>query len=180
MKIVLWSVLVMGTGVAFAQPKEPPKDSKPPVTKPVPKEKLATLKKWARTWTCAGTAATEKRAAKLTFRRELDNFWYSVRLEVAKTQTAPAFIGHAMFGVDPVTQDWMTRGFDNAGGMLDAKATLTWGLSGDEANGMSWDGEVRTGTGKQPARFDFELGNDGKLSFHAKIGGKDVFAYSCR
>jgi hypothetical protein len=177
MKIASWSVFVVGTGVAFAQPKDP---RPPPVARPVPAASLGTLKKWVRTWNCTGTAAGDKRAAKLIFRRELDNFWYSAHLEVAKTATVPVFISHAMFGADPVTKDWITRGFDNAGGVLEAKATLTWGKSGDEANGMSWDGELRVSTGKQPVRFDFDLANDGTLSLNAKIAGKDVFTYSCR
>src|SRR5712672_1626264 len=96
-------VLLALPGLAFAQPKDKPpappppppkKDEAKPIPPPAatPSKDLDSLKAWAKTWSCSGNnAAGEKVAPKLTLKRELDNFAYSVKIEVPKGKASPGF-----------------------------------------------------------------------------------------
>ncbi len=188
MKTALVITLIAGTGVAFAQPKDskpapkdPPKDAPKPVppAAPTPAKELDLLKAWTKGWTCTGTNMGEKTSAKLTFKRELDSFWYSIKFEAPKTKAMGAFTGMAMFGVDPVSKGWVVSGFDNHGGSITMKAKITDGTPAGTASAMTWEGDANDVRGKMPAKFTFTADKK-SLKFVGDFAGKTAFDYDCK
>jgi hypothetical protein len=190
-KTALCISIAVGTTFAFAQPKDskpapPPKDApkdapkdikKPePPAMPTPSKDLDAAKGFAKAWICQGTMgeAATKVAAKFTMKRDLDNFWYSVRFEVPKSKAGPGFIGMAMVGIDPESKGWIVSGFDNHGGMIKMKATLS-------AGSMTWEGDaLGEPMGKVAAKMTFTVDDKKKLKFIGEFGGKKAFEHDCR
>jgi hypothetical protein len=178
MKTTSCIALIAGTGVAFAQPKdskpapkEPPKEAPKP---PTPSKDLDALKGWDKVWTCTGSAmGQDKVNAKLTIKRDLDGFWYSARFEVPKQGKMPgAFIGQATLGIDPGTKGWIAEGFDNHGGVIRMKVTISGGT-------MTWDGEA-IDEKKQPAKFTFTVDDKKKMKFVGEFSGQKAFDHDCK
>jgi hypothetical protein len=179
-KIALSIILLATSSVALAQPKDAKKKADEPAPppaapKPTPAKELDALKPWLKTWKCTGAnMAGEKVSAKLTFKRELDNFWASVKFEVAKTAKVPAFVGMGMFGIDPATKSWAMQGWDNMGGMIDMKTASA------SPTAITWEGTSVDMGRKAPAKFSMNLDDKKKLKFVGEIGGQKAFDYDCK
>ena len=163
------SAIVMGVlfscATAFAD------DAKAPAM-PAPDAALDAVKPMLKSWSCTGTnMAGEKGSAKLTYKKELGGFWFSLDIKVAKTKGMPEFDGMAMFGLDPVKKDWVMEGFDSFGGTLHVRSK----------DGMAWTG-TSVDQGKETPTT-LTLGMDAKTKHHtfsAVVNGQKAFDYDCK
>jgi hypothetical protein len=172
MKRALLVTCVLGAAVALADPAL--KNRAPPP--PSPPKELDALKPYLKAWTCNGVnAAGDPVGASITFQRELDGFWASLKLEQPKTRSAPAFTGFAMFGIDPTAKTWTMEGWDSWGGTLHLHApSIT-------ATSMVFEGDS-TDLGKT-SKTKFTIGLPGKgksLTFVAEIGGTKTVDQTCK
>ncbi|MBA2538968.1 MAG: hypothetical protein H0V17_04980 [Deltaproteobacteria bacterium] len=183
MKTAFGITLLVGTGVAFAQPKEAPKKDAPkeapapaPMAKPTPAKELDATKDWQKTWACTATNdGGEKVLGKLALKKELEGFWVGLVMSTQKTKTMPAFLGQAVFGVDPVSKAWVMTGYDNMGGWINMKGKEATAIS------MIWEGEAGNMSGKKvPAKFTMTLADKKKLKFIGEFGGKKAFEHDCK
>jgi hypothetical protein len=150
-------------------------DSPAPVAAPAMPKPSADLDAWKpmlKSWSCTGTnPAGEKGSAKITIKKELDGFWFSLRFEVAKSKMMPAFIGMAMIGQDPVKKDWQLEGWDNMGGTLHVRSK----------DGMAWTGTSIDQGKETPASLTFAMDAKTKhTTFQATINGQKIFDYDCK
>ena len=181
-KTALSITLLVGTGMAFAQPKDAPKkdapkEAPPAMAKPTPAKELEVTKDWTKNWTCTATNdAGEKVNGKLTIKKELEGFWMAMRFETQKTKTQPAFTGMAMFGVDPVSKGWVMTGYDNGGGWINMKGKEA------TATSMVWEGEAGNGPSGKKATAKFTMSNGDKkaLKFVGEFNGKKGFEHDCK
>ena len=153
---------------------EPPKPAAPPT----PAKELDVAKGFAKTWACTGTNdAGDKVAPKLSWKLDVDKFWYAVRMDRPKTKSSPAFTGVGYIGIDPVGKGWVFEGFDNMGGMIHLKAAAA-AVTAEQA---VFEGEAASGMGKAPAKFTLKLDPKAKtLNFVGEFGGKKEFDYACK
>ena len=162
-------------GAPAVAPKAPPAD--PP--KPTPAKELDMVKPFAKGWTCTGSNPKgDKLSAKMSFKLDLDKFWYAVRMDVVKNKV-PSFTGMAWMGMDPAVKGgWIFEGADSHGGNIHLKATA----AGVTAEQMVFEGEAADpAMGKAPMKFTFKL--DGKtkhLSVVGEFGGQKGFEYDCK
>ena len=196
MKNIALCISLAATTFAFAQPKDskpapPPKDAPkdikkpPPDTKPEPPKKmeppkpsadLDAAKDFAKAWACTGTMGDAKVSSKFTIKKDLDGFWYSVRLDVPKSKTSPGFVGMGMMGIDAETNAWVMNGFDNHGGMIRMKPSIS-------GTTMTWDGDAIGNGGPQKkvaSKMTFTLDDKKKLKFVGEFGGQKAFEYDCK
>jgi hypothetical protein len=176
MKKAVLLMVIAGTGVAFAQPKDAPKKGAPPpaMVKPTPAKELEVTKAWIKTWACTATnPAGEKVLGKLAIKKELDGMWMSIKFDTQKTRSDLAFSGMAMFGIDPVSKGWVLTGYDNMGGWINLKGKEA------TATSMIWEGNAGSSRGQMPTRFTFALDNK-KLKFVGEFGGKKAFEHDCK
>jgi hypothetical protein len=172
-------MVIAGTGVAFAQPKDAKKEAPPAppaMPKPTPAKELEVTKDWMKTWACSETNdAGEKVLGKLAFKKELDGFWMGITFSTQKTKTRPAFLGQAVFGVDPVSKAWVLTGYDNMGGWVNLKGKEA------TATSMIFEGETGNQSGKKaPAKFTLSLTDKKKLKFVGEFAGKKAFDHDCK
>ena len=167
-------------GAPAVAPKQPPAEpAKPaPPAAPTPAKELDVAKPYAKNWNCTdSTNAAEKKTSKLSWKLDVNKFWYAVRMDVAKSKTSPGFTGVGYVGIDPVSKGWMFVGVDNMGGWINLKAPAT-ALTAD---GAVFDGEAASMMGKAPAKFTFKHDAKAKtMSFAGEFGGKKEFDYSCK
>jgi len=167
-------------GAPAVAPKQPPAEPvKPaPPPPPAPAKELDVAKPYAKNWTCTGTnGAGEKQTARLSWKLDLDKFWYAIRMDVAKTKTSPAFTGTGWVGIDPVGKNWVFIGFDNMGGWIHLKA----GGTAMAAEAATFEGDATNPRGKVPAKFSFKHDAKAKtLSFVGEFGGAKGFDYTCK
>jgi hypothetical protein len=182
--------LLVGTGLAFAEtpkkdaPKDAPKDAKKeapkeapaPAAKPTPAKELEVTKDWQKTWACTATNdAGEKVLGKLALKKELEGFWVGMTFSTQKTKTMPAFLGQAVFGVDPVSKGWVLTGYDNQGGWINLKGKEA------TATSMVWEGEAGNTSGKKaPAKFTMTIGEKKAMKFIGEFNGKKGFEHDCK
>ena len=160
--------------VAPPMPKEPP-------PAPKPAKELEAAKGYIKNWACTGTGGpmNEKSTAKLSIKKDLNDFWMTVRFETAKTAKMPSFVGTGYMGVDPVAKAWTFDGWDNHGGRIMLKAATT----AVTAEAMTFAGDAIDNMmgGKVPAKFMFALDAKTKhLHFWAEFGGQKGFDYDCK
>ena len=149
-------------------------DAPPPAAMAMPKPSadLDALKPMLRSWSCTGTnPAGEKGAATDTFKKDLDGFWITERIEIKKTKSFPGFTGFAVFGKDPVKGDWVTEGWDNYGGTLHVRSK----------DGMTWTGTSVDQGKEAPATLTTSMDAKTKhMMFSATVGGQKIFDYDCK
>ena len=148
-----------------------------PPALPTPAKELDAVKPYIKTWSCSGTnPAGEKSSVKLSFKRDVGNFWVAVRFDEAKTKTRPAFLGVAMVGIDPIAKTWVMEGNDSMGGTLHlhaATAAIT-------ADAMAWEGDSVDEGKKVPAKFNFSIDAKTKhLKFVGEFGGVKAIDLDC-
>jgi hypothetical protein len=159
-------LMMIGTTVAFAQPGP---------AKPTPPKELALTKEWLKTWSCNATnAAGEKVTGTLAFKKELDGFWVSMKLDTAKTKLAPAFSGTAMFGLDTMKNEWVMSGYDNAGGSLNLKSKVA------TATAMTWEGPAVVGNKLYLAKLQLSIDDQKQLKYIGEFGGRKAFEFDCK
>lgn len=158
----------------------PPRPKEPPPM-PKPATELEAAKGYIKNWTCTGTSgpAKEKSTAKMAIKKDLNNFWVTVRFETAKTAKMPAFIGQGFMGIDPIAKAWTFDGWDNFGGRIMLKAAT----SAVTPEAMTFTGEAIDAMmgGKVPAKFMFTLDAKSKqVKFWSEFGGQPGFEYTCK
>jgi hypothetical protein len=159
--------------VAPPMPKEPP-------PMPKPRAELQAVKGYIKNWTCTGTGGPmkEKSTAKMTIKKDLSDFWLSVKFETAKTAKMPAFVGQGYMGIDPIANLWTFDGWDNHGGRIMLKAATT--VVTPEA--MTFTGEAIDNMmgGKVSAKFMFTMDAKKQVRFWSEFGGQQGFDYTCK
>ena len=150
----------------------------PPMAAPTPAKELDTAKGYAKAWSCSGTnMGGEKVTAKLTWKLDLDKFWYSVRMDEPKSKAMPAFTGTGFIGIDAVSKAWVFEGFDNHGGNIHLKAAVA-AVTADQA---VFEGDASDSMGKAPTKFTFKMDAKTKhMSFVGEFGGKKAFDFDCK
>ncbi|MBA3465302.1 MAG: hypothetical protein H0T46_35550 [Deltaproteobacteria bacterium] len=157
----------------------PPRPKAPPPM-PTPAKELEAAKGYVKNWTCTGIAGPnkDKSTAKMSIKKDLNNFWMTVRFE-AKTGKMPVFIGQGYMGIDPVAKAWTFDGWDNFGGRLALKAATT----AVTPEAMTFAGEAVDTMmgGKVPAKFMFTLDAKSKqVKFWSEFSGQPGFEYTCK
>jgi hypothetical protein len=122
-----------GAGAPAAKPAEPAKPATPAqvapaqppaMTPPKPAPELDGIKWMAGTWKCDGMAAVtpmnpkeHKVQTKVVAKRDLDNFWYSIKVEEKKTKDHPMpWKGQIYWTFDPGTKKFAGAMVGNMGG----------------------------------------------------------------
>jgi hypothetical protein len=148
-----------------------------PPALPTPAKELDAVKPYIKTWSCSGmNPAGEKTSVKLTFKRDLGNFWVAVRFDEAKTKSRPAFVGVAMLGIDPIAKTWVLEGNDSMGGTIHLHAAT----AAVTADAMAWEGDSVDDGKKAPAKFNFSIDAKTKhLKFVGEFGGVKAIDLDC-